>query len=77
MVFGRMVYDVSSNEGDPVIVKSDGYPTYHFAHVVDDHHMRTSHVLRGVEWQISTTKHLQLYKWVVFDHNFLLNRRFI
>lgn len=62
MVFGRMAYDVAENEGDPVIVKSDGYPTYHFAHVVDDHLMRISHVLRGVEWQISTTKHLLLYK---------------
>lgn len=62
MVFGRMAYDVAENEGDPVIVKSDGFPTYHFAHVVDDHLMRISHVLRGVEWQISTTKHLLLYK---------------
>lgn len=68
LVFGRMAYDVAENEGDPVIVKSDGYPTYHFAHVVDDHLMRISHVLRGVEWQISTTKHLLLYKWVVSTH---------
>lgn len=52
----------ATNEGDPVIIKSDGYPTYHFANVVDDHLMRITHVLRGVEWQVSTTKHLQLYK---------------
>ena len=62
MIYGEVTYDVSQNEGDPVILKSDGYPTYHFANVVDDHFMRISHVLRGVEWQISTPKHLLLYK---------------
>ncbi|KAJ8941090.1 hypothetical protein NQ314_010495 [Rhamnusium bicolor] len=50
------------NIGDPVIIKSDGFPTYHFANVVDDHLMRITHVLRGVEWQISTTKHILLYR---------------
>ncbi|KAJ6636388.1 putative glutamate--tRNA ligase, mitochondrial [Pseudolycoriella hygida] len=67
LIYGKMVYDVSAHEGDPVIIKSDGYPTYHFANVVDDHFMKITHVLRGVEWQISTTKHLLLYrafKWV-------------
>lgn len=64
MVFGQTKYNVSEQEGDFVIIKSDGYPTYHFAHVVDDHLMKISHVLRGVEWQISTTKHMQLYKLV-------------
>uniref|UniRef100_T1GGM8 Uncharacterized protein n=1 Tax=Megaselia scalaris TaxID=36166 RepID=T1GGM8_MEGSC len=43
-------------------MKSDGFPTYHFANVVDDHFMGISHVFRGVEWQISTTKHILLYK---------------
>lgn len=43
-------------------MKTDGYPTYHFANVVDDHLMDITHVLRGVEWQISTTKHLLMYK---------------
>lgn len=62
MIFGKMSYNVAENEGDPVILKSDGFPTYHFAHVVDDHFMKISHVMRGVEWQISTTKHLLLYK---------------
>lgn len=62
MVYGKIVYDVSANEGDPVIIKSDGYPTYHFANVVDDHLMHITHVLRGVEWQISTTKHLLMYR---------------
>nr|CAI5860188.1 unnamed protein product [Callosobruchus analis] len=62
LVYGQISYNISLNEGDPVIVKSDGYPTYHFANVVDDHFMNVSHVLRGVEWQISTTKHLLLYR---------------
>ena len=46
---------------DFVIVKSDGYPTYHFASVVDDHDLKISHVLRGDEWISSTPKHLLLY----------------
>lgn len=50
------------SEGDFVIQKSDGYPTYHFANVVDDHLMEITHVLRGVEWQVSTPKHLALYR---------------
>ena len=47
---------------DPIIFKSDGYPTYHFANVVDDHEMEISHVLRAEEWLSSTPKHLLLYK---------------
>lgn len=62
MIYGDVSYNVATNEGDPVIIKSDGYPTYHFANVVDDHLMRITHVLRGVEWQVSTTKHLLLYR---------------
>ncbi|OQV21527.1 putative glutamate--tRNA ligase, mitochondrial [Hypsibius exemplaris] len=49
-------------EGDPVLIKSDGFPTYHLANVVDDHEMRITHVLRGIEWQMSTPKHLRLYE---------------
>lgn len=56
-----MSIDVSA-EGDPVIIKSDGFPTYHFANVVDDHLMEVTHVLRGAEWKISTPKHLLLYE---------------
>ncbi|OAF68955.1 hypothetical protein A3Q56_03229 [Intoshia linei] len=48
-------------EGDPIMVKVDGYPTYHFAHVIDDHLMKITHILRGLEWQISTWKHIALY----------------
>ncbi|CAH0722987.1 unnamed protein product, partial [Brenthis ino] len=62
LIFGGIAYDVSLNEGDPVLMKGDGYPTYHFANVVDDHLMGITHVLRGVEWQISTTKHLLIYR---------------
>ncbi|XP_052753871.1 probable glutamate--tRNA ligase, mitochondrial isoform X2 [Galleria mellonella] len=62
LIFGGIAYDVSMNEGDPVLMKSDGFPTYHFANVVDDHLMAVTHVLRGVEWQISTTKHLLIYR---------------
>jgi len=45
-----------------VLLKSDGYPVYHLASVVDDHHMRISHVLRGEEWIPSTPRHLLLYQ---------------
>jgi glutamyl-tRNA synthetase len=46
---------------DFIILKSDGWPTYHLASVVDDHRMAISHVLRGHEWLPSTPKHLHLY----------------
>jgi glutamyl-tRNA synthetase len=46
---------------DPIILKSDGLPTYHLANVVDDHYMQITHVIRGAEWLISTKKHLTLY----------------
>lgn len=47
---------------DQVIIKSDGYPTYHLAAVVDDHLMQISHVIRGEEWLSSTPKHIYLYE---------------
>ena len=47
---------------EPVLLKSDGYPTYHLASVVDDHEMKISHVIRGEEWLSSTPKHLLLYQ---------------
>lgn len=53
---------VSSKEiDDQVLLKSDGYPTYHLANVVDDHLMKISHVIRGEEWLPSTPKHIILY----------------
>ncbi|XP_050974039.1 probable glutamate--tRNA ligase, mitochondrial [Labeo rohita] len=79
-IFGWTRHEVAAVEGDPVILKADGFPTYHLANVVDDHHMRVSHVLRGSEWLISTAKHLQLFRalrWTppVYAHlPLLLNR---
>jgi len=62
LVYGQCQHDVFELEGDPIIRKSDGFPTYHLANVVDDHLMEISHVLRGVEWQVSTPKHILLYR---------------
>jgi glutamyl-tRNA synthetase len=47
---------------DFILIKSDGYPTYHFANIVDDHLMKITHVMRGEEWIPSTPKHILLYK---------------
>jgi glutamyl-tRNA synthetase len=58
--------EMPENDEDFVILKSDGIPTYHFAHAVDDHLMRTTHVIRGDEWISSTPKHLQLFKLLGF-----------
>ncbi len=49
---------------DQVILKADGFPTYHLAVVVDDHLMGITHVVRGQEWISSTPKHLLLYRWL-------------
>lgn len=46
---------------DPILLKSDGLPTYHLANVVDDHHMQITHVCRATEWMPSTPKHVHLY----------------
>ncbi len=52
---------------DQVLLKSDGYPTYHLANVVDDHLMGISHVIRGEEWLSSTPKHVLLYRFFGWD----------
>ncbi|KAL2299142.1 hypothetical protein Nmel_014760 [Mimus melanotis] len=62
LIYGWNKHEVAEVEGDPVILKGDGFPTYHLANVVDDHHMGITHVLRGTEWLASTSKHLLLYK---------------
>jgi glutamyl-tRNA synthetase len=49
---------------DQVILKADGFPTYHLAVVVDDHEMAITHVVRGEEWISSTPKHILLYQWL-------------
>lgn len=53
----------TNNIDDQVLLKSDGYPTYHFANVVDDHLMEITHVIRGEEWLSSTPKHIILYDY--------------
>jgi glutamyl-tRNA synthetase len=57
-----------ANEHDVVILKTNGMPTYHFAHVVDDHLMRTTHVVRGEEWLSSLPVHLALFKALGWEH---------
>ena len=58
---------VTENDQDVVILKSDGIPTYHFAHAIDDHFMRTTLVIRGEEWLSSLPVHLELHKVLGFQ----------
>lgn len=71
IIFNDIVRDVvtfdSNNVDDQVLIKSDGYPTYHLANVVDDHLMKISHVIRGEEWLSSTPKHVLLYDAFVWE----------
>ncbi|KAJ6439924.1 NmrA-like family protein [Purpureocillium lavendulum] len=55
-------FQKKDQEEDFILLKSDGFPTYHLANVVDDHLMKITHVIRGEEWLISTPKHLALYE---------------
>lgn len=59
--------EMPENDVDIVIMKSDGLPTYHFAHLVDDHLMRTTHIIRGDEWLPSLPVHVQLFEVFGFD----------
>lgn len=61
LIRGTVQIDASQSD-DQVLVKSDGFPTYHLAAVVDDHYMQISHVIRGEEWLSSTPKHIWLYQ---------------
>ena len=54
--------EMPENIIDEVLLKSDGIPTYHFAHACDDHFMRTTHVIRGEEWISSVPKHIELFR---------------
>ena len=58
----RCKIEMPENIIDEVLLKSDGIPTYHFAHACDDHFMRTTHVIRGEEWISSVPKHIALFK---------------
>lgn len=64
MIKGKI--EMPENVIDVVLLKTDGIPTYHFAHAVDDHLMRTTHVVRGDEWIASVALHLQLFKVLGF-----------
>ncbi len=61
LIYGDMVYENKLLD-DQILLKSDGFPTYHLAVVIDDHLMEISHVIRGEEWVPSTPKHILLYK---------------
>ena len=64
LVKGKLT--ITENDVDHVLLKSDGIPTYHFAHAVDDHLMRTTHVVRGDEWLPTLPFHIQLFKVLGF-----------
>ena len=64
LVKGKLT--ITENDVDHVLLKSDGIPTYHFAHAVDDELMRTTHVVRGDEWLPSLPFHIQLFKALGF-----------
>lgn len=62
---GKIIFP--ENDIDHVLVKSNGIPVYHFAHPIDDHLMRTTHVLRSEEWLSSTPLHIEVFKALGFD----------
>jgi glutamyl-tRNA synthetase len=66
VIRGRVEFD-SNNIDDQVLIKSDGFPTYHLANVVDDHLMEITHVIRGEEWLSSTPKHILLYDYLGWE----------
>ena len=66
LIRGRVVFELK-NIDDQILLKSDGWPTYHLANVIDDHLMKISHVIRGEEWLSSVPKHLLLYKALGFE----------
>jgi len=66
LIYGDVVFEHSTID-DFVLLKSDGYPTYHLANVVDDHAMEISHVIRAEEWISSTPRHLLLYRAFGFE----------
>ena len=66
IVYGKIKYN-SAEIDDQVLIKSDGFPTYHLAVVIDDHEMEITHVMRGEDWLPSTPKHVLLYKAFGWD----------
>jgi len=66
LIRGQITFN-SNLIDDQILLKSDGYPTYHLAVVVDDHLMKITHVMRGEEWISSTPKHILLYRAFAWD----------
>ncbi len=66
VIRGRVEFN-SDTVDDQVLIKSDGFPTYHLANVVDDHLMKITHVIRGEEWLSSTPKHILLYDFLGWE----------
>ena len=66
LIRGRVEFN-SNTVDDQILIKSDGYPTYHLASVVDDHFMKITHVIRGEEWLSSTPKHILLYDFFEWE----------
>ena len=67
-ILGDIVWKNEDISPDPVLLKSDGFPTYHLANIVDDHMMKISHVMRAQEWIPSTPLHVQMYKSFGWEH---------
>lgn len=66
IVFGN--FSRNEPQDSRILIKSDGFPTYHFANVIDDHLMGITHVIRGAEWLVSTPFHILLYKAFGWEH---------
>jgi len=67
-LLGDIVWKNEDISPDPVLLKSDGFPTYHLANIVDDHFMKISHVMRAQEWIPSTPLHVQMYRAFGWEH---------
>ena len=67
-LLGDIVWKNEDISPDPVLLKSDGFPTYHLANIVDDHLMKISHVMRAQEWIPSTPLHVQMYRSFGWEH---------
>ena len=67
-ILGNIEWKNEDISPDPVLLKSDGFPTYHLANIVDDHFMKISHVMRAQEWIPSTPLHVQMYRAFGWSH---------
>jgi glutamyl-tRNA synthetase len=67
-LLGDIIWKNEDISPDPVLLKSDGFPTYHLANIVDDHFMKVTHVMRAQEWIPSTPLHVQMYRAFGWEH---------